>query len=185
MKVFITKKMKKLAKYFGLVMVVLIMMAAALTLLAPRFDWRVDVVLSGSMAPEIKSGSVAITRPVKSQDIRVGDIITFYSPLNGELTSHRVIAVEEGSSFQFQTKGDANGDADPFLVPAENTVGKIWFHIPYFGYFIQFLKTPLGFILTLCIPGLIIIAMEVRNIWRVLDGEEIKKKHRVGQAYER
>lgn len=179
------KKMKKLAKYSGLALIIPIVMAVAFTFFAPRFDWRLDVVFSGSMAPELKVGSVAITRPVESQDIRVGDIITFYSPLDGELTSHRVVGVEEGSSLYFQTKGDANGDADSFVVPAENVVGKVWFHLPYFGYVVQFLKSPSGFILTVCIPGLIIIALEIRNIWRVLDEEEIKKKHRVEQAYER
>jgi len=179
------KKIRKLAKYFGLVVGILIMLAAALTLLAPRFDWRVDVVFSSSMEPELRVGGLVVTRPADAENIGVGDIISFYHPLSGKLTSHRVIGVEEGSSLYFQTKGDATEDVDSFVVPAQNVVGKVCFHIPYFGYFIQFLKTPLGFILTLCIPGLIIIAMEMRNIWRVLGEEEIKKKHRVGQAYER
>ena len=179
------KKIKKLAKYFGLAVVILIMMAAALTLLAPRFDWRVDVVFSSSMEPELRVGGLVVTRPADAEDIRVRDIITFYHPLSGELTSHRVIGVEEGSSFHFQTKGDATEDGDSFVVPAQNIVGKVCFYLPYLGYVIQFLKTPLGFILTVCIPGLIIIAMEMRNIWRVLGEEEIKKKRGVGQAYER
>jgi signal peptidase len=185
MKAFAMKKMKKLAKYSGLALIIPIAMAVAFTFFAPRFGWTVDIVFSSSMEPELKVGSVAITRPVEAQDIRVGDIITFHSPLDGKLTSHRVVGVEEGSSFHFQTKGDAAEDGDSFVVPAQNVVGKVCFHLPYFGYVVQFLKSPLGFILTVCIPGLIIIALEVRNIWRVLDEEEIKKKHRVEQAYER
>ena len=179
------KKMRKLAKYSGLAVVILIMTAAALTLLAHRFDWRLDVVFSSSMEPELRVGGLVVTRPADAENIGVGDIITFYHPLSGELTSHRVIGVEEGSSFHFRTKGDANGKGDSFVVPAQNVVGKVCFYLPYLGYVIQFLKTPLGFILTVCIPGLIITAMEVRNIWRVLGEEELKKKHWVGQAYER
>ena len=176
------KKIKKFAKYFGLAVVILIMTAAALTLLAPRFHWRVDVVFSSSMEPELRVGGLVVTRPADAENIRVGDVITFYHPLSGELTSHRVIGVEDDSSLHFQTKGDATEDGDSFVVPAENVVGKVCFHIPYFGYFIQFLKTPLGFILAVCIPGLIIIAMEIRNIWRVLDEEEMKKRHRVEEV---
>jgi len=43
----------------------------------------------------------------------------------------------------------------------------------------------LGLLLTLCLPGLIIIVMEMRNIWRVLTEEEIERKHRIRQADER
>jgi signal peptidase len=177
--------MKKAAENFGFAVIILLMTAAALTFLAPRFGWSVDAVFSGSMEPELKVGAVVITRPVDAEEIKTGDIITFYSPLSEQLTSHRVIAVEQGSSLHFSTKGDANKDADPFTLPPENVVGKVCFHIPYFGYVAQFVKTPLGFLLTLCLPGLIIIVMELRNIWRVLTKEDIERKYRMRRADER
>jgi signal peptidase len=165
--------MRKAAGNFGLAVIILLMAAAVLVFLAPRFGWRVDAVFSGSMEPELKTGGVVITRPVDTEDIKVGDIITFYSPLNEQLTSHRVIAAGDGSSFHFQTKGDANEDADPFVVPAENVVGKVCFHIPYFGHATQFVKTPLGLLLTLCLPGLVVVVLQMRNIWLVLTEERI------------
>lgn len=177
--------MKKAAENFGFVVIILLITAAALTFLAPRFGWSVDAVFSGSMEPELKVGAVVITRPVEPEEIKVGDILTFYSPLSEQLTSHRVIAVEQGSSLCFSTKGDANEDADPFTLPPENVVGKVCFHIPYLGYVAQFVKTPLGFLLTLCLPGLIIIVMELRNIWRVLTKEDIERKYRMRRADER
>ena len=177
--------MKKAAENFGFVVIILLMTAAALTFLAPRFGWRVDTVFSGSMEPELKVGGVVLTRPVEPEEIKVGDILTFYSPLSEQLTSHRVIAADQGSSLHFSTKGDANEDADPFTLPPENVVGKVCFHIPYLGYVAQFVKTPLGFLLTLCLPGLIIIVMELRNIWRVLTQEDIERKYRMRRADER
>ena len=171
--------MKKAAENFGFAVIILLMTAAVLTFFAPHFGWRVDTVFSGSMEPQLKVGGVVVTRPVEAEDIKVGDTITFYSPLSEQLTSHRVIAVEEGSSVHFRTNGDANEDADPFIVPAQNVVGKVCFHLPYFGYVTQFVKTPLGFLLTLCLPGLIIIVMEMRNIWRVVTQEEIERKYRI------
>ena len=171
--------MNKVAKNFGIALIILLMTAAALTFLAPRFGWRVDAVFSGSMEPELKVGSVVVTRPVEPEDIKAGDIITFYSPLNERLTSHRVIAIEEGSALHFLTNGDANEDADPFVVPAQNVVGKVYFHLPYFGYTTQFIKTPLGLLLTICLPGLVVIMMEIRNIWRVLTEEATERQYRI------
>jgi signal peptidase len=155
------------------------MTAAVFTFLAPRFGWRVDTVYSSSMEPELKVGGVVVTRPVEAEEISIGDIITFHSPLNEKMTTHRVIAVKEGSLLYFQTKGDANEEPDPFVITAQNMVGKVCFHIPYLGYASHFIKTPLGLVLTLCLPGLVIIAMELRNIWQVLTEQEIERKYRI------
>jgi signal peptidase len=169
--------MKKIIKYFGFVLVGLLMTAAALTFLAPRFGWRVDVVFSGSMEPQLKVGSLLITRPMESKDIKVGDTITFYSPLRNGMISHRVITAESDTLPYFRTKGDANEDPDPFIVPVQNVAGKVCFRIPYLGYAAQFLRTLPGMLLTLVIPGLIIIAMEIRNIWRVFSEEKYEMQY--------
>jgi signal peptidase len=171
--------MKKVAEGFGTALLVLVMVSAVLTFLAPHFGWSVDAVFSGSMEPELKVGGVVVTRPVEAAEIKVGDILTFYPPLSEQLTSHRVIEIKEGSELSFQTKGDANEDPDPFIVPAQNVVGKICFHIPYLGYFSQAVKTRLGFLLALGIPALIIIIMELKNIWQALTEEETEKKYRI------
>lgn len=171
--------MKKAASNLGTAILVMLILAAALTFLAPRFGWRVDAVFSGSMEPEIKVGSVLITRPVEAETIKAGDIITFDSPPSEMPTTHRVVSVEKGSELYFQTKGDANEDADPITVPAQNVLGTAYFHVPYFGYVSQFVKTPLGFILTLCVPGIIIVVMELRNIRRILTKQRMERKYRM------
>ena len=169
--------MKKAIQGIGVAMIILLMAAAAFTFLAPRFGWSVDTVYSGSMEPQLKVGGVVVTRPVAAGEVKVGDIITFHSPLNDRLTSHRVIAVEDGSPVQFQTKGDANDHADPFVVPAQNLAGEVCFHMPYLGYAAQFIRSPLGLLLTLCLPGLAIMVMEIVRICRTLKEEKIKKEY--------
>jgi len=168
---------RRVAENFGLAVTILLVSVAALIFMAPCFGWRVDTVFSGSMEPRLKLGSVVVTRPVEAEEIKAGDIITFYSPLNERLVSHRVVAAEHGSGWHFQTKGDANEDADPFVVPAESVVGKVCLHLPYFGYVSQFVKTPLGLLLLICTPGLVVIVMEMRNIWRVLNEEKMERKY--------
>ena len=166
----------KIIRLVGFALMALLLSAALFTLVAPRFGWRVDNVLSGSMEPKLGIGSVVITRPSPAQDIRIGDIITFQSPINGQLISHRVIAVVGADPQLFRTKGDANQTADPFIVPTSNVVGKVSFHIPCLGYFTRFIKTRWGVLLTLFVPGLIIVASEIRNMWREMSAQESERK---------
>ncbi len=166
--------MKKVAWYLVFTIVVLFMTVAVFIYLAPHLGWRVNAVLSGSMEPELTVGSLVVTRPVEPETIVVGDIITFRPVSVGEhLITHRVIGIGQSSSLYFETKGDATDRPDPFTVPAQNLVGKICFHAPYWGYFTEFLKTPIGFLFAVVIPGVIIITCYILSILRAL-GERSK-----------
>lgn len=163
--------MKKRAEYISLTLAIAVIMTAILTYLAPHFGWRVDLVCSGSMDPELKVGTLLVTRPVEPEEILVGDIITF-SPkgitLGENMVSHRVIGIEEASPLYFRTKGDANDNPDPFMVPTRNLLGRISFKIHYVGYIASFLQTTWGFLLGLVVPGLIIITIYITSIRRLL-----------------
>ena len=177
--------MKKMGEYLGLVLAIAVMVIAMLTYIAPHFGWRVAVVSSGSMEPELKTGSLVITRPVEPQEIVVGDIIAF-SPngvtLGENEVTHRVIGIGHSSPLYFETKGDANDNPDPFIVPARNLVGRICFKAHYVGYFTGFLRTPWGFLLGLVIPGLILITMYITSIQRMLRKNREEKLVRAGRA---
>ncbi len=155
-----------MAEYVGIALVVVLMTMVVLALLAPHFGWRADTVLSGSMEPALPVGCVQVTKPVHPEDIKVGDIITFRSPTDGKLMSHRVTAVEVDESYQFRTKGDANEDVDPILVPSENVVGRVCFKVALVGYVVEYLKTPIGFIL-LGLVGIALIVAEVSTMLEV------------------
>jgi signal peptidase len=161
--------MKKIAEYLMTGLVILLLITAALTFLAPRFGWQVDTVLSGSMEPVIPTGSILVSRTVASDSINVGDIITFSGSGRDRFITHRVTAIDQTNGLVFTTKGDANNAKDPFTVPAENVVGKVLVHIPFLGFLFSFVKTPFGMILTLVLPGLFIIGLELREIWHGLD----------------
>jgi signal peptidase len=173
--------MRKVLKYSGAVIVALMMLLAVAVLFAPRFGWQIDVVMSGSMSPAMGTGGAVVTQPIDPNTIKLSDVITYHSPLDGKLVTHRVVGIQEHSPLYFQTKGDANEDPDPYLVPSQNIVGKVCFYIPLLGYMTHFVKTPLGFILMLGIPGLIVIGLEMKNIWNELSEEERRKKAEVTQ----
>jgi len=161
--------MKNVAEYLMTGFVILLLLTATLTFFAPRFGWQVDMVLSGSMEPAISTGSILVSCPVLSDEIRVGDIITFSGSGRDRFITHRVTAIERTNGLIFTTKGDANNAEDPYRVPAENVVGKVLVQIPFLGFLLSFVKTPIGLILTLVIPGLLILGLELREIWNALD----------------
>ena len=136
------------------------------------------IVLSESMKPAINMGDVVVTGRTTPEEIKVGDIITFKQPTDADpdrCVTHRVINITtENNTLYFQTKGDATEDPDMRLTPGEDLIGKVVLSIPYVGYLPHYVKTPLGFIILIILPGSLLIVYEVRNI--ILTQQETKKK---------
>jgi len=135
---------------------------------------KFKMVLSGSMEPAIKMGSVVVISPVKNY--RIGDVITFgpdtkkQSPI-----THRIYDMKvEGGEPVYITKGDANNAADQNEVKKNDIIGKVWVSIPFIGYGVNFAKKPLGFILIILIPVALIIIEEIKKIYN-----EVKNKEKI------
>lgn len=175
---------KGLLKRLGTVILVFVILALVLGLLLPFLvGGRWVVILSGSMTPALQTGGLALTWPVNPASVKVGDIITYEAPADPDiLVAHRVVEVLDGESLSFQTKGDANEEADSYIVQAQHVTGKVRSHIPRLGYAIGYTRdlarTRLGFGLLLGAPGGLIIAAEVRNILCYLDPRKRRKKMR-------
>lgn len=176
--------MKKALEYLGFIMVVMIMMAAVFTYVTPHFGWRVDAVLTGSMEPQLKVGSLVVTVPVEPDTIKVGDIISFRPATGSRNTiTHRVIGIEQSSPLRFETMGDANPRADPDTVLQQNVVGKVYFHVSSVGFLTEFLKTPVGFVFGMVMPGIVLIALYVASMWQALSARDTKQGR--GEAVEK
>jgi len=111
-------------------------------------------------------GGVVFIKPVEPTRISMGDIIAYR--LGKLLVTHRVVEVIRGQGEpSFIIKGDANEHPDLAPVPAANVVGEVVFDVPYLGYVAAFVKTRLGFLLTIFLPGLAIIGLELKKMWQV------------------
>jgi len=156
--------MKRALRWVVNIILALVVVMAVSIFILPRFGgFMFDVVLSGSMEPELSVGGVLAIKPVESRQISVGDIVA-YSSGGEKVIAHRVIEVQPDG--YFITKGDANEDPDVSPVPASSVVGEVFFHLPYLGYAAAFVKTRLGFLLTILIPGLAIISLELKSMWQ-------------------
>ncbi|MBI2031176.1 MAG: signal peptidase I [Candidatus Levybacteria bacterium] len=130
------------------------------------------VVLSGSMEPTIPVGSIIYTQ--KQLWYPQGSSISFK---NGNRTiTHRVTKVtNRANTLYYQTKGDANNTVDEKEVIAKDIFGKQVFFLPYAGYLINFLKTPLGFFPIIIFPTVIFIVLELWNLKKEIE-KQIEKK---------
>lgn len=121
---------------------------------------EVKIVKSGSMEPAIPTGSVVVIAP--SSVYAVGDVITFGKDSVREVpTTHRIHEITDTG---FITKGDANEEADVNPVFTRDVIGKVYVHVPYAGFVLDFARKPMGFALLIGLPALLIIIDELFTI---------------------
>lgn len=164
--------------FYGFAIVFLIVIAVAVSVSAFEIPggFRLFTAQSGSMAPALKTGSIAIDR---SQDsYQKGDIITFINiEKPKETITHRIVEVKtDNGSVRYITKGDANDAPDTEERPKESVLGKVLFSVPYIGYPIGFAKTQTGFITLIVIPATILVYSEMIIIKKELT-EILKRKN--------
>jgi signal peptidase len=136
------------------------------------------VILTGSMTGTYDRGSIIFDRPVPTDELSVGDAIT-YSPPPGQTAhsqvTHRIYRLTRGRDGNrvYQTKGDANIIPDPwkFRLP-QPTQDKVIFHVPYAGFGLGVLSDPHYRRLLLGIPALLVIFGVLRGLWRDAGEEE-------------
>jgi signal peptidase len=125
-------------------------------------------VYSGSMAPKLGVGSLAVDRPIDASDVRVGDVITFPDPyLKGRLVTHRVVQiVQTKKGPAYRTKGDANVSRDPWTIRLDGRVGRVAFDVPFAGYALFYAHTREVRGALIAIAAIFILIGMLRRIWR-------------------
>jgi signal peptidase len=140
---------------------------AAITV-GPKFlPYQALVVRSGSMEPTIPTGSVVFYRKIDAVKVKVGDVIVFAKPgQETEKVTHRVFQIgrDPNGGRYFVTKGDANGTPDPWRVPAAGTGWIAVTHVPAIGYVLADMQSPLGRLLLLLIPAVLLGAITLYEI---------------------
>lgn len=129
------------------------------------FGVGASVVLSGSMEPELSVGDLLLLR--EQESYTEGDIIVYQS--GAMPVVHRILYLRGETVI---TKGDANNVVDePFHCDAIK--GKVVLAIPWLGYAVWALKTPMGILLTLA-AAVILVELSYRE-GKTKDDEEKEK----------
>jgi len=149
----------------NLTLIISLLLLAAVLVAPPLLGLTLEPILSGSMEPAISVGAMIAIEATAPEEIQVGDIIGFNVEGMDIPVCHRVIEIVDTEvGIGFRTKGDANEEADDWVVQPENLIGKVVFNLPWLGYLAGFVQTRYGFALLLGLPAMIIIALEMKNI---------------------
>ncbi|MDE5414610.1 signal peptidase I [Alkalihalobacterium chitinilyticum] len=120
----------------------------------PIFGYQPLIVLSNSMMPEFKASDMIIIK--EKEIIQEGDVITFRADQN--LVTHRVI---DAQGEYFETQGDNNVYPDSELVHMSSILGVHQFTIPSFGKISSFIASPLGIIVFVITPLVLVAVIEI------------------------
>lgn len=139
------------------------------------------VIISPSMVPTIKVEDAVVIQRKESNELKVGDIITFLSSdprYSGLTITHRIVGIEKSKKGElfFRTKGDNNNSEDTALVKNDNIYGKVILRIPKIGYLQYFLTQSYGWIILIIVPCLGVIIYDFIKIFKSLSKKSRRKK---------
>jgi signal peptidase len=115
----------------------------ALVVLAVVLHITLIMFRTGSMAPAIPAGSLAVVKQIPAAEAHRGEVVTVDRP--GDLpVTHRVVATAPGpsGSTQLTLKGDANPAPDPTPYDVTSVRRVVW-SAPGLARFIVWLSNPL------------------------------------------
>lgn len=130
------------------------------------FGKTVCWVLTPSMEPTIPERSYILVSEIDAKDVKVGDVIMFYSDdpaLKGMRNTHRVIEII-GNNEEFVMKGDNNLVKDEYTAKAPNVVGKYEKNLDVLTAIGRFMYSKMGLIVSLTLILGIVMLMYIPDI---------------------
>lgn len=119
---------------------------------------KARVVLTGSMAPAIKSGDIVILIPTQHREPKINDVVAYTGKrFDGSAVgtfTHRILSGDATTGFL--VKGDANLDPDVQRPKLADISGVVVFTLPFIGQFL----TP---------RALLIFVPLIFGLWLVID----------------
>ena len=171
--------LKKIGSVFVDVLIILVFIVSTLVVVASitanRTGGQPSVmgyvfssVQTNSMQGTIDKGDFVVGKLIDdSTEIKEGDIISFYDYFQGRqiVITHRVVEILDPETDPgYITQGDNEKMSDDIVKSRDDIQSVYKFRIPLLGKFIDFLKTPFGFIITLVIPLLSFIAWQAYKL---------------------
>ncbi|WP_440953372.1 signal peptidase I [Methanococcoides sp. FTZ1] len=143
-------------------MLVIIVTMPMIFTMVPMGPVHFMTVTGFSMEPTITASDIIVVTATNSQDLAVGDIISYRHQVDTQkyIVTHRIVSVANGG---YRTKGDACAEADSYIVAPGDVVGTVRFKIPFLGTLVHFAATTRGLVTLVIMPAIIVIILEIRN----------------------
>ena len=137
--------LRRIADMALIALILIVVGAVALGRLVPLTGRQSIVIGGASMEPAIHVGAAVVITPVDPRELAVGDVVSLQVGEGRTTFTHRIVDIaDRGDGRWIRTKGDANAEPDPTLVPATAVIGRVDLTIPLMGYLIVLLSAPVG-----------------------------------------
>lgn len=175
-------KIAAVCRITGTLLILAVILLCSTLVLPGIFGWHMYNVISGSMEPALKVGSLIYIHEDLPEDVQEDDIIAFYSipevrspdaltdtaleeghvsggpsgydfPDDNSIITHRVMKNNVVSG-NFRTKGDANDSEDPMPVDYDFYIGRVKLSVPYMGAILTIMTSLQGKIAAGCVVAL-------------------------------
>lgn len=139
------------------------------------FGYTPFSVQTDSMKPTLREGDYIFIEECDAEELQVGDIITYFTIINGEraINTHRIVNVYNNNGvIEYQTQGDnkeTNPEPDKLLLSPGDVIGKYnGTRIPVLGTAIDYMSTQLGFFLIILLPVLLFTLYQIYKLVNVI-----------------
>lgn len=137
------------------------------------FGHKMYIVLSDSMsATDFSAGDLVVVKEVDPSTLNPGDVIAFVSQTTdsyGQTMTHKIRSrtTTENGEPGFITYGTTTGVDDEGIVTYPYVQGKYVLAIPKMGSFFTFMKTPVGYLVCILLPFMLLILYQGINCVRI------------------
>jgi signal peptidase len=140
-----TNGLRRILDLLLVALIGLLLLGVLLGKLVPLTGRQTMIVGGSSMEPAIGLGAAVIIAPVTADELRIGDVVSLRAGDENAIFTHRIVSVVDRPDGRWiGTKGDANAEPDPTIMPASAVIGRSELSIPYAGYLLQLLSMPTG-----------------------------------------
>jgi len=145
--------------FLSVILLIIFAIAANFVIIAQALFSPLSVVEGNSMNPAIKDDDAVVITATEPHQLEIGDVVAFKDPeVSGQTIIHRIVNMEDkDSGLVVETKGDANAYPDPYLMPANRISGKVRAVFPRAGLFLNYLRSPSGFIICVVCPVFLLL----------------------------
>ncbi len=124
------------------------------------FGIQVVSVQGTDMEPALSQGDAALVDAASTQEIAVEEIVA-YRQMEAQPKVGRVVSVSSILGVSYYTVQGEDGSASGQAVPANHIFGTVSRYIPFAGYVLDFLDTPVGTVCCIGGPVMLLIVLEI------------------------
>lgn len=130
------------------------------------FGWKPFIVLSETMENEIMDGDIVVVKQIDTNLLEDNDIVA-YKNNNEMVIISRIIEIEkEDEKTKYKIKVDNSSNKDMEYILPEQIEGIYKFRIAKLGNFAIFIQTPIGMIVFLSIPLILLLLVQCEESTR-------------------